>query len=56
MIRAEISYSGRKWLASRDSGRWLTGDRSALAAALRRENAGGGMKCGIAWGDRPGYI
>jgi hypothetical protein len=42
--------------ASRDSGRWLTGDRRALAAALRRENAGGEMKCGMAWGDRPGYI
>jgi hypothetical protein len=37
----KISYYGGKWPASRNSGRWLTGDRGALAAALRREIARG---------------
>jgi hypothetical protein len=55
-IRAEISYSGGKWPASRDSGWWLTGDRGALIAALRRENVHGRMRCETEWGDRPGYI
>jgi hypothetical protein len=45
-----------KWPASRNFGQWLTGDRGALAAALRRENAWGGMRCEMAGGDRPGYI
>jgi hypothetical protein len=56
MIRAEISYSGGKWPASRDSGRWLTRDRGALTAALRRDNAVGEMMCEMVWGDRTGYI
>jgi hypothetical protein len=36
---ASLCQKKKKWPASRDSGRWLTGDRRALTAALRRENA-----------------
>jgi hypothetical protein len=56
MIRAETSCSSEKWPASRYSDRWFVGDRGALAAALRREIARDGMRCKMAWGDRPGYI
>jgi hypothetical protein len=31
----------KKWPAVKCSGRWLVGDRGALAAALRRESAWG---------------
>jgi hypothetical protein len=46
----------KKWPALRDSGRWLTRDHGALAAALRRENARGGIRCETAGDDQPGYI
>jgi hypothetical protein len=53
---ASLWQKKKRWPASRSSRRWLTGDRGALAAALKRENVRNGMRCEMAGGDRPGYI
>jgi hypothetical protein len=52
MTRAEASFSGGKQPAMRYSKQWLDGDLGALAAALKREKARGGM----ALAHRPRYI
>jgi hypothetical protein len=54
--RIQLVVKKEKWPTMRDFGRWLAGDRGALAVALRRENARGGMRCETAGGDRLGYI
>jgi hypothetical protein len=54
--KASLWRKKKKWSATRSSGRWLTGDRGALAAALRREKAHDGMRCEMAGVHRPGYI
>jgi hypothetical protein len=53
---ASLWRKKKRWPASRNSRRWLTGDRGALIAAMRREKVHDGMRCEMAGGDRPGYI
>jgi hypothetical protein len=47
---------GRKVTSGEGSGRWLVGDHGALTVALKRQKMRGRMKCGMARGERPGYI
>jgi hypothetical protein len=53
---ASLWQKKEKWPATKNSRRWLVGDRGALAVALRRENVWGRMRCEMAGGERPGYI
>jgi hypothetical protein len=52
----QMSCSGGKVTGGEEFGRWLVGDRGALAVALRRENVWGRMRCEPAGGERPRYI
>jgi hypothetical protein len=47
---------GGKVTGGEGSGRWLIRNRRALAVALKREKTRGRIKCGMAGGERPGYI